>query len=297
MCRIFVCSLLVWLGFPCMGKSEVVNQPVVNLYVYPEKDTELQTQAIYGSFVEVLQQTNSDWAYVKLSEGTQGWIETAYLTHNPSFEKSDHLRPVKNLFAHIYRVTDTVPYPPLFTLPYRAKVKVEDIVDREERWIRIELVSGEKAWIQKGDIALKPQWKTLAEMLEFSKKFIGLPYTWGGTSSYGFDCSGFVQMLFQEMGVNLPRHSKDQAQSEFLFSLEQRELLPGDLVFFGEEEVTHVGLYLGRYRFIHACSQEDPVIQISTLQKTPYPYLTARRLHPKYLPKKGACGCPCSCKN
>jgi hypothetical protein len=56
----------------------------------------------------------------------------------------------------------------------------------------------------------------LEETLAFSKNFIGLPYTWGGTSSYGVDCSGFVQMLFKEMGVLLPRNSRDQAKSPLL---------------------------------------------------------------------------------
>ena len=87
--------------------------------------------------------------------------------------------------------------------------------------------------------------KTLEETLAFSKKFIGLPYTWGGTSSYGFDCSAFVQMLLREMGLLLPRNACDQAQSPLLVPVLGEELQPGDLIFFGESRITHVGLYLG----------------------------------------------------
>ena len=97
-----------------------------------------------------------------------------------------------------------------------AKIKLIDVIDKGERWVPIELVTGEKAWIQRGDVDFTPRIKTLEETLAFSKKFIGLPYTWGGTSSYGFDCSGFVQMLFKEMGLLLPRNSRDQANSPLL---------------------------------------------------------------------------------
>ena len=208
--------LLVLVGivfcFPKFLIGELINRPVVNIYLQPQEDTEIDSQAIYGSVVEVVDHING-WSKVRTADGVEGWTPSFQLIANPSYESSDHLRPVKSLFAHIYRVTDTTPYPPLFTIPYGSKVKLDETMDKGERWVSIELISGEKAWIQRGDIEFTPQFKTLEEMLSFSKKFLGLPYTWGGTSSYGFDCSGFVQMLFREMGFQLPRNSLNKFQS------------------------------------------------------------------------------------
>ncbi len=183
----------LFLNVPTLLTGEVINQPVVNIYLQPEDDTEIDSQVIYGSAVEVLEQS-SGWSKIKTVDGVEGWVQSFQVTSNLSFEKSDNLRPVKSLFAHIYRVTDTTPFPPLLTIPYGSKVKLEETVDKEERWVQIELISGEKVWIQRGDIDFAPQTKTLEQMIEFSERFLGLPYTWGGTSSYGFDCSGFIQI-------------------------------------------------------------------------------------------------------
>lgn len=250
---------------PLEIKSEVINRPVINIYVNPIEDTELESQVIYGSNVKIIERKNDGWIRIETIDGVHGWIKASDVTANSSYENSEKLRPVKNLFAHVYRVTDTTPFPPLFTLPFGTLVKLEDTKDSGNRWVPIELISGEKAWIQRGDIEFFPKIKSMEEMLQFSKKFIGLPYTWGGTSSFGFDCSGFVQMLFKEMKVSLPRNSKDQALSPLLVTVEGK-LQPGDLIFFGETKISHVGLYLGDDQFIHSGPKDIPTIKINDLK-------------------------------
>jgi cell wall-associated NlpC family hydrolase len=84
--------------------------------------------------------------------------------------------------------------------------------------------------------------------------FMGIPYRWGGASpEAGFDCSGFVQYVFrQAAGLVLPRSSFDQIRQGA--SVTPSELQPGDLVFFNTMRATasHVGIYIGENRFIHA---------------------------------------------
>ena len=123
-------------------------------------------------------------------------------------------------------------------------------------------------WVQAGDVSLSPQKLTIAETLEFAKRFLGLPYTWGGTSSYGYDCSGFSQMLGRRRGVAMPRDAQPQADWGGVAPVERREdLQPGDLLYFGswtEEDHPHRHLH-GRRQFINATTHETPMVRIDDL--------------------------------
>jgi Cell wall-associated hydrolases (invasion-associated proteins) len=69
--------------------------------------------------------------------------------------------------------------------------------------------------------------------MELSKRFLELPYTWGGRSSFGYDCSGFVQMLYRQMGIFIPRDAIDQMHWEKFTPIPIEEAQLGDLYFLG----------------------------------------------------------------
>jgi cell wall-associated NlpC family hydrolase len=95
----------------------------------------------------------------------------------------------------------------------------------------------------------------------YARHLLGVRYTYGGNSpATGFDCSGFVRYVWNHFGVELPRASYEQFDTGR--RVPRGALRPGDLVFF--DGAGHVGLYLGRGRFIHA-PHTGTVVSIATL--------------------------------
>ena len=110
--------------------------------------------------------------------------------------------------------------------------------------------------------------------------FLGVAYRFGGTSPSGFDCSGFMQYIFRKaFAVNLPRTSAEQANVGV--TVNRSQLQPGDMVFFrtAGSRISHVGMYIGNDRFIHA-PRTGKRIEITSLSNRYWSarYATARRV-------------------
>ncbi|MDR3685569.1 MAG: NlpC/P60 family protein [Coriobacteriia bacterium] len=102
-----------------------------------------------------------------------------------------------------------------------------------------------------------------------AKKYLGVPYLWGGTTPSGFDCSGLMQYVYQKIRINLPRTSREQFHAGAYIPPNRLDLLaPGDLVFFGYNgdptQIHHVGMYAGNGDFLQAPQTGDHV-RISSL--------------------------------
>lgn len=115
-----------------------------------------------------------------------------------------------------------------------------------------------------GSDATGPPPETRSDLLLRALGMVGVPYRYGGRSpDTGFDCSGLVHYVFGESGIELPRRA--QEMSRIGEPVRRHELSPGDLVFFDtlREPYSHVGIYLGNNRFIHAPSNGGRVEIVS----------------------------------
>ena len=120
-----------------------------------------------------------------------------------------------------------------------------------------------------------------AQVAEYAKQFLGVPYVWGGNGPNSFDCSGFTKYVYAHFGYTLNRTASAQLSNGV--SVSRSELQPGDLIFFDNGKVStpvsHVGIYVGDGQFIHA-STNDYQVRYGDLNNSYYSrtYVYARRI-------------------
>ncbi|WP_108651017.1 SH3 domain-containing C40 family peptidase [Dongshaea marina] len=292
-----LCCLFLFLCPQLVYASGFVNRPLLNIYSQQSRDGRVESQAVYGESLQVIHFDHA-WTLVKTRSGTQGWVYGqvfGWHKHYASGASSSLMTVQRNNL--IYRQPNISQNTPMYDLPFGV------ILPRVQRshpvggWQEVRLVDGRLGWIQEGDTRSGQRTLTLRQVLEVSHKFLGVPYLWAGSSSFGFDCSGFVKQLFWLMGLNLPRHSSAQASWNGFEKVSRYHLKPGDLLFFGERGIiSHVGMYLGyinhNHEFIDATvvdnsGHSDPTVQLSNLDSYTWShiFLEARRLKPALLAK------------
>jgi len=229
----------------------------------PNSGAALASQAIYGTTVDEIERSG-DWVRIRTPDDYAGWVHVSALTQTQTpYGVRGTVAMVDSIRAHLYH-NDSVIHPPVISLPYETRL---EITGGEGRWLQVRLVGAREAWIQSGDLTFRETPFSLAEVVALSNRFVELPYTWGGASSFGYDCSGFTQMLYRRRGINMPRDSHLQANWNGVMVVEKRDLQMADLLFFGDhfDKITHTGMYLGEGYFIHATTHNVPRIQVSEL--------------------------------
>jgi gamma-D-glutamyl-L-lysine dipeptidyl-peptidase len=264
---------------------EVVVVPVANMYSRPSEQSDVVSQAIYGSNVTLLV-TRGEWSRIQTADHYKGWVAsrhirtvlsgTGYATSGPAVE-------VESLFANVYREPDVAKHQPLITVPFETRLEIAPAESAAKRkgggarvvpqgWIEVRLAGMTNGWIQDGDVITDPKPLTIPESIDLARRFLGFPYLWGGRSSFGFDCSGFTQMLMHERGIDMPRDADQQAAWKGLIAVDRKDLQAGDLLFFGSsaKNITHTGMYIGDGQFIQDTTNGQPVVQISRLEDDPW---------------------------
>jgi cell wall-associated NlpC family hydrolase len=135
--------------------------------------------------------------------------------------------------------------------------------------------------LNKAMLEAGPDAKGLHPFVKVAQRYAGTPYVWGGESRSGFDCSGFIIIVMRDLGYKALPHSAAE-QFRYGMPIAQSLLKPGDLVFFAntyKPGISHVGIYLGKRRFIHAAGTGIGTI-VSSLDSAKFQahYAGARRL-------------------
>ena len=256
------------------------------MYSSATSDADVVSQAIYATSVTVLEEREG-WARIRTPDDYTGWVEASGLIGGAGepYGSGKNAVQVRSLFAHIYREASVTRHAPLLTVPFETRLELDaDNATAADRWTPVRLPDGRRAMIQTGDIAPAGGVLNIDDTIALARRFLGLPYTWGGTSSYGYDCSGFTQMLMRQRGYGMPRDASVQAAWTGLVPVQASELKPGDLLYFGAspQRITHTGMYIGDGLFINATTHERPMVRIDNLGD---PYWTrllvaARRVKP-----------------
>ncbi len=252
----------------------VVNLSVCNLHVKPDFASEMVSQALLGMPVRVLQ--SDGWYRIQTPDNYIAWVHRAGIRLMDKEEAADWNRAEK--------IVVTAHYSFAYVAPDRRSQTVSDVVAGNRlKWLgskgafyKVAYPDGRIGYVEKAASRPERQWRESLKrdpgsILETAYTLVGVPYLWGGTSSKGMDCSGFVRTVLYMHDVIIPRDASQQAYAGEPVEIapDFGNLQPGDLLFFGspattlrKARVVHVGIYVGQGRFIH--SQGD--VHVSSLE-------------------------------
>jgi gamma-D-glutamyl-L-lysine dipeptidyl-peptidase len=273
-CTVFL-ALAAAASADAPGRQAVVLSTVENMYSAPSPDKDVVSQALLGQVVGVLE-TRDGFARIETPDRYTGWVAAGGVfeyadAKAPRYAVRGTVAEVTSLMANLYRDADVTTARPKAQAPLGARLEVlKPAEDPQKRWVTVRLPSGETAFVQSGDVRLADADAPRArgsegDLVATARRFAGVPYLWGGMSVQGVDCSGLTSRVYAVNGVVLLRDADLQFDDPRARPVERALLRPGDLVFFGQKKITHVGMYVGDGRFINATTHTRPDVHEESL--------------------------------
>ncbi len=269
-------------GFSNLGIANVSNY--LNVREEPSEDGKLVGKMSKNSGCEVMD-ISDGWAYIKSGKVT-GYVKAEFLlTGKEARAHADEVATdmaVCNSGGLRVREEPSTESPVITLVAEGEELEVVEqldgwvkiMLDDEEAYVSAEYVNIakklERAVTQTELIYGKGVSDVRVDLVNYAKQFLGNPYVWGGTSlTNGADCSGFVQSVFKNYGVSLPRTSAAQSAVGTKVSLSEAQ--PGDLIFYANNgRVNHVAIYIGGGQVIHASNARTGIKISNASYRTPY---------------------------
>jgi hypothetical protein len=271
----------------------IVKVPVADLGDRPKSagGSHTVTQARLGDVLRLLKEQDG-WFLAQMEDKYLGWIGPESI-HRCGESEVDAYRTgrVALIVSKTAPMLDAPGGGPLFSQEL-VQGSILSIRDKGLEWVRLQVPGGTDGWVEVSHIEEYPsieeafgEEKGAEAVIATAKQYLGLPYLWGGTTAYGFDCSGLTQYAMKMNGYRIRRDSDMQYEQGEIVET-RADLRPGDLVFFQtyRKGPSHVGIYIGDSRYIQSggntgvtiCSFDPSHPEYSaTLDKA---YLGARRI-------------------
>lgn len=212
---------------------------------------EMVNQLLFGEAVEIVKEKKGGWLKVRsLYDKYEGWLTSHMLE---LADEPEVRQPINHITASPFsyiKSGDTGTWVP-------AGANLPGFKDGKGK-----LGSLQYTW--DGETIQRPA-ATFSEekLVERATAWLNAPYLWGGRTLMGVDCSGFAQVVFKQMGIDLHRDAWQQAQQGATIK-RLKDALPGDLAFFDDrDEIVHVGILLSNEKIIHAAGK----VRIDTIDK------------------------------
>lgn len=226
----------------------ICHLSIVPVRATPSDKAEMTTQVLFGEIFSIIEiSENEKWIKIELAHDQyQGWLDAKQ--YRPISE--EYFSDYKAIVHPCTRQGITVVAFPNVSFPIVGGSLLPFLNENSE--VNLDFAAAEVL----SDLNdLIPATGLESWVLDYAYSYLSAPYLWGGRTFFGIDCSGYVQQIYRQMNIEIPRDASQQATVGWSVSF--TEAKPGDLAFFKNEEgrVTHVGMVLDHGEIIHASGE------------------------------------------